>query len=136
MWSYIAMYKSTRYLYESKMWKEVHSFFYKNHAFQNEARLFLIFFQNRGSIVLNLFLSLTTSLKKKQRKKKQNVSTITFSLFKKKLYSSRLQSFIFLFSFSLFTFSFTFLLFFLSQIWGSLFLIVLNFEQKWGSLFL
>merc|ERR1712074_353459 len=90
--------------------------FYKNHAFQNEARLFLIFFQNRGPIVLNLFLNLIKSLNKKQTKNVQNISTIIFSFLRKGLYSSRLHSFIFLFSFSFFTFSFTFLLFFLSQI--------------------
>ena len=41
---------------------KLHSFFFnKNHLFQNEARLFLIFSQNRGSIVLYLFLNLTKS---------------------------------------------------------------------------
>ena len=108
-------------------------FFNKNHVFQNEAGLFLIFFKKWGSIVLNLFLNFTESLKKKITEKmtENNHYDIVFC--------SKLYALFFYFPFfllSFFTFFSTFFFFFLSQIWGSLFLIVLNFEQKWGSLFL
>ena len=74
----------------AKVWTKTHTlfFFYKNHVFQNEAGLFLIFFKNRGSIVLNLFLNLTKSFRKKE--KKQELTTITFSFLK--LFFSGLNS--------------------------------------------
>ena len=105
----------------------------KNHVYQNEAGLFLIFFKKWGSIVLNLFLNFTESLKKKITEKmiENNHYDIDFW--------SKLYALFFIFPFfllSFLSFFLHFLLFFLSQIWGSLFLIVLNFEQKWGSLFL
>ena len=67
----------TKQLYLIKL-TNLHSFFNKNHVFQNEAGLFLIFFKNRGSIVLNLFLNLTKSFRKKRKKTRVNHNNILF----------------------------------------------------------
>ena len=55
-----------------------YTLFYKNHVFQNEAGLFFIFCQNRGSIVLNLFLNLTKSFRKNEKKTRVDHNNILF----------------------------------------------------------
>ena len=58
--------------------------FYKNHVFQNEAGLFLIFSKIWGSIVLNLFLNYIL----KNDNEKINRKYHFYILFSQKLYSS------------------------------------------------
>ena len=58
-------------------------FFNKNHFFQNEAGLFLIFFKKWGSIVLNLFLNFIEYFKEKTKKTSQKISSMLFSFDRK-----------------------------------------------------
>ena len=70
----------------SHLWPQYFTLFlfYKNHVFQNEAGLFLIFSKIWGSIVLNLFLNYIL----KNDNEKINRKYHFYILFSQKLYSS------------------------------------------------